>query len=560
MSSKKGGEVQVSVRQEEATYRLAGRRTGSALFGLSAAQLVLVCAGGIAAVLTPARARSEWGLAGGLVIAAVCAVLAFCPAGGRPLHESLPPFASFAIRRATGRHRWAAPLPLLTGTPAERGRRDRGGSRALPRCLAGLELLPVDRPGWAGGAGALAPVGLVRDARAGTLTAVVAVRGGQFSLLDPAAQHQRLAGWAQVLSQFARESSPVTRLGWSLWSAPAPLAEHLDWLDGHAQPAAQDGPAARGLAIAMADYRGLVDDAAPAVSRHDLRVWITVDPRRLARRHGRAPDAAEAALAALKTLGDRCRAAGLVVSPPMSPVQIAEAMRVQADPSVVAAMARVRRGLAEHTGLASVLHALDSASGGGQTPAGDDAAGAVDAVHAGPLAVEARWDAVRVDGAWHRVFWVAQWPGLALDPRWLEPLLLAPPCVRTLAVVMEPVSLRASRRRINADSVSIEGQLHLRERHAFRVPVHLQRAHAEVDQREAELHAGFCEYGYLALLAVTGRDLDELDANCHALVDQAAQCGITELRPLYARQDAAWACTLPLGRVPDRELLRGMLT
>jgi hypothetical protein len=59
---------------------------------------------------------------------------------------------------------------------------------------------------------------------------------------------------------------------------------------------------------------------------------------------------------------------------------------------------------------------------------------------------------------------------------------------------------------------------------------------------------------------VTGRDEDELDANCYALVDQAAQCGITELRPLYARQDVAWACTLPLGRVPDRELLRGILS
>jgi hypothetical protein len=268
-----------------------------------------------------------------------------------------------------------------------------------------LELLGVDRPGWAGGAGVLAPVGLVRDARAGTVTAVVEVRGGQFSLLDPAAQHQRLAGWAQVLSQFARESSPVTRLGWSLWSAPAPLAEHLDWLEGHTRPAAHGGPAGRGLAAATAAYREMVDDAA-VVSRHDLRVWITVDPRRLARRHGRAPDPAEAALAALKTLGDRCRAAGLVVTQPLSPVQIAEAMRVQAEPSVVAAMARVRRGLAEHTGLASVLHALDPARSGDPSAAGDHA-GAVDVVHAGPLAVDARWDAVRVDGAWHRVFWPA---------------------------------------------------------------------------------------------------------------------------------------------------------
>jgi hypothetical protein len=385
----------VSVREEQAAYRLAGRRTGSALFGLSATQLVLACSGAVAVVLTLTRTGSGWGLAAGLMIAAVCAALAFCPMGGRPLYEALSPVTSFAIRQVARRRRWAAPLPLLTGTAPKASRREEGGSRALPRCLSGLELLPVDRPGWAGGAGLLAPVGLVRDARAGTLTAVVEVRGGQFSLLDAGARHQRLADWALVLSQFAREASPVSRLGWSLWSAPAPLAEHLDWLDGHLTPAALNGtgggPTGQGLAEAVAGYRRLVDAAAPVVSRHDLRVWITVDPRRLAGGHGRAPDPPAAALAAMKALSDRCRAAGLVVSPPLSPVQIAEAMRAQADPSVVAAMARVRRGLAEHAGLASVLHALDRS----------DAGGAVHPVHAGPMAVDTRWDAVRVDGAWH---------------------------------------------------------------------------------------------------------------------------------------------------------------
>jgi len=108
--------------------------------------------------------------------------------------------------------------------------------------------------------------------------------------------------------------------------------------------------------------------------------------------------------------------------------------------------------------------------------------------------------------------------------------------------------------------VAVESQLQLRDKHAFRVPVALQHTHAQVDQREAELAAGFCEYRYLALLAVTGADPDQLDANCHALLDRAAQCGITELRPLHARHDVAWACTLPLGRAPDRELVHGAST
>jgi len=155
------------------------------------------------------------------------------------------------------------------------------------------------------------------------------------------------------------------------------------------------------------------------------------------------------------------------------------------------------------------------------------------------------------------VFWVAQWPATSLTPGWWEPLLLDPAEVRTLAVVAEPVAARASRRRVNAESVSIEGQLRLRERHAFRVPVRLAQAHAEVDEREEELNAGFPEYAYLALACVTAASRQELEAASHALADTAARCGILELRPLHGRHDAAWACILPIGRAPDRDLLGG---
>jgi hypothetical protein len=508
------------------------------LLGLTVPQIILCSFGVINAVVLATSLRSAAGFVAGIAAVVVCALLAFLPVGGRPASEFLRLTASFVVRRSTGRSRWLAPVPLLTGSAGVPPARAARAGRRLPACLAELELLSVARPDWAVCGRELAAVGLIRDRRLGTWTAVMTLRGGQFSLLDPAAQHQRLADWATVLSQFAREASPVVRLGWSLWSASAPLTEHLEWLDRGADM--RQVPEAPLASQAEADYRGLLDAAAPTVLRQDLRAWVTIDPRRLARRRGRPPDLAASTLAAARALADRCRAAGLVGGTLLSPVDIAEALRVQADPAVVPAMARVRKGLAEHAGLSSVLCALEPLS-----------------AQVSPLAVEARWDAVRVDGAWHRVFWVAGWPAQTVDPRWLEPLLLAPPCVRTVAVLMEPISLRVSRRRINSQSVSIEGQVRLRERHAFRVPVDLQKAHIEVDRREAELQAGFSEYAFLALVAVTGHDREELDANSHAVVDQAAQCGITELRPLYGQQDLAWACTLPIGRVPARTILDG---
>jgi hypothetical protein len=525
----------------ERTYRLPERRTGTVLLGFAVPQLLFAACGTTALVVLPALTRSGLGALAGLVVAAGCVLLGFAPVAGQPAYQAAVTLAGFTMRQAAGGRRgWVAPLRPHTGAPAPGpARRWAAEGRSVPRCLAGLQLLAVERPGWAGAARTAAPVGLVADRRSGTLTVVLGVRGSGFSLLDPPDQHRRLSGWAQVLSQFARERSPVTRLGWSLWSTPDTNAVRPD---GEAMQD-QAGSASAG----RAEYDRLAAQVAAGLVRHELRVWLTVDPRQAA---GSA-DLPQLALAAARALTDRCAAAGLVCAPPMSPVQLAEAMRVQADPSAAAALAaatghvgaggRVAAGgLAERAGLASPLT--------GPLPDVPDPAAAL------PLAVRADWDAVQVDGAWHRVFWVARWPAGWLPAGWWEPLLADRAGTRTLAVVMEPVPARASRRRINAESVSIDGQLRLRDKHAFRVPVGLQQAHSEVDDREAELNAGYPEYAYLALVSVTAPTRDQLDAACHAALDTAARCGIVELRPLHGRHDTAWACTLPLGRAPDRDL------
>jgi len=124
-------------------------------------------------------------------------------------------------------------------------------------------------------------------------------------------------------------------------------------------------------------------------------------------------------------------------------------------------------------------------------------------------------------------------------------------------VIYEPISLRASRRRITADAVALDSQLQLRHKHDFRVPVHLHHAQADIDQREAELGAGWCEYAHLTLITLTAPTRETLNTNSQTLLDQAAQCGITSLQPVNAHHDAAWAISLPLGRAPDHEILTG---
>ncbi|WP_322778570.1 SCO6880 family protein, partial [Frankia sp. Cas4] len=257
-----------------------------------------------------------------------------------------------------------------------------------------------------------------------------------------------------------------------------------------------------------------------------------VDARRL--RHS-GITAQDAAIAAARPLAERCTAAGLVVDRLLSPVDLAQTVRLHADPTARTGLDGVRRGLAAKAGLAAT----------------------VDPALLAPLAIHAHWDAVQIDGGWHRLFWIAHWPTLTVQPGWLDPLLHDTPGARTVAVLMEPVPPRISRRRLNTESVSVDAQLHLRQKHAVRVPVHLTQAHEDIDRRDAELQAGYPEYGYAGLIDVTAPSRPALDEASQAMVDLAARCGIAELRPLHGRHDRAWAATLPLGLAPGRGLFGG---
>jgi len=234
----------------------------------------------------------------------------------------------------------------------------------------------------------------------------------------------------------------------------------------------------------------------------------------------------------VRSLADRCRDAGLVVADPLSAAEITDAVRAGADPAIVRAAQPAQRRLEVRAGL-------------------------VPAVHTAPLAMDVAWDHVRVDGAIHRGLWVSMWPNLEVGPRWLESLLLDTAGTRTITMVMEPVSPRKSRQQIRHDAVKVQGDIHNRSSHDFRIPVELQRARADLDRREAELSAGFAEYRYLALIDVCAATLEELDELTNTYIDVAAGCGM-ELRALDGRHDAAWACSLPIGRAPDRDLIGGL--
>ena len=119
--------------------------------------------------------------------------------------------------------------------------------------------------------------------------------------------------------------------------------------------------------------------------------------------------------------------------------------------------------------------------------------------------------------------------------------------IRTVAVHYEPVAPSRSQRAIDRDTVKLASDEEQRSRSGFRIGARHRRAQSDVLEREAEIVAGYGEFEYVGFVAVTARDLDELDRSCAEYEQVAAQAGM-ELRRLDARHDLALTCALPMGR------------
>ena len=484
---------------EPRLYRFDPPDTSGIFLGLGPLQCVLVGAGLFAAV---AALSAGAPLAVAAVPAAVGTAASFARVRGEPAWRWLVVAGAWATARARRPRRWVAPVALLPD--------DAGRPTPLPPCLEGVELVEVP---WRG----RQRLGAVRDTRRHTLTAAVRVTGPAFVVQPRGDQERLLAGWGEVLSGFAVEGGPVTHLAWSDLAAPSGLEAHRAWRAGLA--GGEACPEAR------ASYDELLAGATALATAHDVVVTVTVSRERLA---GRGRDdggtrLAKALASSVEALGRAGRSAGLEVGDPLGAAELRRALRTRCDPAAAAPVAASGR-LVDRLGLVG--------------PAG-----------AGPVALEASWRHVRVDGAFHRTYEVAAWPRLAQAPGWLEPFLAGTGVVRTTTVVFRPVPAHQSRRRIERDLVKLDSDAATKEDKGRRVDARHRRATQAVLERETELVSGYAEMTYAALVGVCASSLEELDE--HALVvEQAAREAGMELRCLDARQDLAWAAALPLGLAP----------
>ena len=470
-------------------------RTGVFL-GFGLVQLGLLGVGGLASTLAVTAALP-------LPVAAAPALTGLALAVGRVGGERLVDWLPVAARWVLGRRRrrWFAPLHLLTAS------RDGTEQPALPPFLAGICLLEAPSD-W----GRLAGAGVIHDTSGGAMSAVVRVRGQDFALAPRDEQVRLLAGWGDVLAGFATERGAVARLSWTDFTTPTGMRDHLTWL------AAQPNPGSH----AAESYRELLYGTGALSSGHDVLVTVTVTRERLTGARRAAVD--ERLLAVLGTAVDTLirglRTASLLAEDPLTVGELAAVLRGRLDPT---RMRKASSGsLAERLGL-------------------------VQPANAGPLAVDVEWSRLRTDGAWHRTYWIAEWPRLTQHPDWMEPVLaFAGSGSRALTVLFEPVAPSASRRRVDRESIKLDTDATSRAERGRRVDAGHRRLQAAVAEREAELVAGYAEVAYAGLVTVTADDDQALRGACDECEQIAREHGL-ELRPLDGRHDIAFAAALPLG-------------
>lgn len=340
------------------------------------------------------------------------------------------------------------------------------------------------------------------DAGSGVMSASLRVNADSPFLLAGADDQERiLAAFGDALAPLCRAADSFT-LRWSSFAAPVGM------------------PTAAGLAGPAADsYRELVSLVA-AAAHHEVLFTLT-----LAGRPGHPdPEAVDVLAGELGLLAGRLADAGLAATP-VGPEAFGIALRLRFDPA----------GRGSPEALATLAEAAGFAAMAG----------------AGPMCAEEHWDHLRVDATVHRTYHLVEWPRSGVPAAWTSDLLLSLPVVRTLCVVLEPVSARASRRNVERQAAKLDSDEEQRRRAGFRVGAEHDATREALSAREAELVAGHPEFDYAGLVVLSAPTLEELDAREAQARSTGAAAGV-ELAPLHGRHGLALALCLPLPRVLAR--------
>ena len=496
-----------------AHVRFGPRESRGWLLGMTLPQFVL----GVIAVFTTTKifdantsgpARVAW-----VAAAAVCLTVAFLPLRGRTIVEYVPVVANFWTQRLTGHD-------VYRGGPFRMGPRQAQSSFVLPGELARLQLVSFEVSGSDG-----AEVAVVKDPYAKTYTAVLALEGSTFSLLETSVRGARVDAWGSLLAQLCSENAVISRIQVLERTLPdSGDALHRDW-------------ARRGIhdaSLQAANYEQLLMAVDGSTQAHECFVAISVDARRagseIRQAGGGHQGAAAVVIREVDKVADGLKGAGVRIEGWCPPRLLGEVIRTAYDPASRPVVKR--RGGADS----------DVRGGDAGLPSG------VDPSICGPMRAENNWSHYRTDSAVHRCWWILQWPRQYVDAGFLSPLLLSSQYRRTVSLVLEPLTPSRANRRVSVKQSGVMSESVMRDRFKRRTTRRHQVEAGDLDRRESELVAGHGLYRMIGFLSASADDLSELEA-ASGEIESLAQRSQLEVARLSGEHDQAFAAAaLPLAR------------
>lgn len=489
-------------------YQFPARPTPGVLFGLSAARLGAVAAGGVVLIITLTRPTPTRALAGLAVIGMLLASAAI-RVGGRAAIDWLPVWVAFGWQQATRNNEFYASPELDLGLPE--------GSLDLPGELFGIEIHHFTGASRAAVANPTpAAYGMVRDTFRQRLVAIAEIAGDDFLFLDPADQQARISAWGRVLDHLAQSLPEVSRLQVIHTVGPASTA---------AFAAHHRGRGGRGTQSTAASYRQVLDVSGASSQQHRVLLAVGLDlraARRAVRQAGGGDDgAAHVLMDRAAAVEETLRSAGLAVQGWLPAATIAAVLRSAFDPDAAHRLAD---------------EVTDVNEGGGVAPAAAGPAGMVDG-----------WAAVRHDSGWSTTLQIVRPPARPVTGDFLQHLLIGVAAQRRLSLLYVPTPMAMAERRSQTQQVSTESEQTLRARWGFGTSARQRRAWQDAAQREEDLVEGRTIYRVTWLLTVTAATPTDLDAAVGQAEAAARRCSL-ELRRLFGTQRQGFAFTLPLCR------------
>lgn len=510
------------------------------LVGLRAGQLLVIAASFLLALFLMNSVPTNIGIPLAVVVIAAGATVSWVQVLNRGLDEWIPVLFRWSSSRITNGNQWFSTMPLLGNleskgaTPGpglddepgdDKGKKKRvlgkpdaaarkrtnDPSSGLPPTLRNLSILEVpvgDGP---------ATIGVIKDAKNGLYTAVLAVRGDAFLLLEESEKERRLQGWADVLGNLAKPSSFVHRIQWIERAVPDD-GDALNRYLAEARVQPDSAPTVR-------SYIDLLEEFGPVSQQHETFVAVQISAvksgRVVKKAGGGDKGSCMVLIRELRQLADSLASADIHVDGALSPRLLALTFRNAFDPHARRKLVKRGRVDPERAGVATN--------------------------NAWPLATEVAWDSYRTEDVHHATFWISEWPRLEVGPDFMAPLMVRTQRIRTVSLIMQPIEGNKAQREVESAHTAYLADEELRNRAGYVTSERRKREFESVLRRESELADGFSEYRFAGYVTITADTLKDLEEACSEVEQQAQQARL-ELRRLFGEQDIAFTCTLPLCR------------